>query len=445
MAARETWATRLGFLVAAIGSAVGLGNIWQFPFKTASNGGAAFVFFYLVAVFLIGFPAMLAEFSLGRRTHRNAIDAFTELGHRQWRVIGALAILIAFWIMSYYSVVGGWVIRYIGGSATGAYFGDAAGYFGQVSSGVPAIALHALFLLITIGIVALGVERGIEAATKLMVPSIVVLMIALAVWAFTLGGAGAGYTYFLSPDFGAILDNAGTSIPFAVSQAFFTLSLGMGIMITYSSYIGEDDNLTIDGSIIVVVNTLIGVLAGLVVFPILFAQGIDPNTEAAAAVFIAVASAFGQLPAGQILGVIFFAVVLIAALSSAISLTEVVVSYANDNYGISRPKLAGGIGLGIFVLGLPSAWDTAWLTWFDNIAYQLLLPLSVLLVAIFVGWVIGRDALDELEQGTDGLPTFGPLWLWAVRLVVVIGVLFTLALGIDTLFLADDPAIVPPV
>jgi len=444
MSDRETWASRLGFLFAAIGSAVGLGNIWQFPFKTAANGGAGFLLVYLIAVFLIGFPALLGEFVLGRRTNRNAIDAFAQLGHRQWRIVGGLGVAAGFWILSYYNVVGGWVIRYTIDSATGAYFDAPGEYFGAVSAGPEAVAFQALFILAVVGIVALGIEDGIEKATKVMVPSIVVLMLALAAWALTIPGGGAGYDYFLSPDFGTLADNIGTVVPFAVGQAFFTLSLGMAIMVTYSSYISEEDNLAVDGGIIVVTNTLIGVLAGLVVFPILFANNVDPATEGPSAIFVAMASAFAELPGGRLLGVLFFGVVLIAALSSAISLLEVTVAYAVDNYGVSRVKLSAAVGAGLFVLGLPSAWDTAWLTWFDNFAYQLFLPLSVLLVIVFVGWVLGERALDELRQGMNEAGWFGPTWLWTVRLVVIAGVALTLVLGVQTMFLGSEPAAVPP-
>jgi NSS family neurotransmitter:Na+ symporter len=445
MTERETWATRVGFLVAAIGSAVGLGNLWQFPFKTAANGGAGFVVFYLVAVLLVGFPALLAEFVVGRRTHINAIDAFERLGHREWRFIGVVGVATGFWILSYYNVVGGWVMRYILGSATGAYFGDPAAYFGAVSSGPEAVLAQFLFLSIAVGIVALGIEDGIEKATKLMVPSIVILMIVLAAWVTTLDGAMAGYGYFLSPDLDVMLANAGSVVPFAVGQAFFTLSLGMAIMLTYSSYIDEDDDLPFDGGVIVVTNTLIGVLAGLVVFPILFANGIQPGAEGgASALFVATASGFAQLPFGRVLGVLFFAVVLIAALSSAISLLEVSVAYVTDNYGYSRPKLALGVGVGLFVLGLPSAMDTAWLTWFDTFAYSLFLPLSVLAMVVFVGWVLAADAVDELRQGAGDLSRFGPLWLWVLRLVVPAGVLLTLVLGFQDLFLGSDPAAFAP-
>ena len=439
---RETWATRLGFIVAAIGSAVGLGNIWQFPFKTGTNGGAAFLVFYLVAVVLIGMPAMLAEFTIGRRSKANVIDAFDRLGQRQWRFVGILAAFTGFWILSYYSVVGGWVGRYIVGSATGAYFGDPGTYFGTVSAGIPAVAAMLVFLAITVGIVALGVQRGIELATKVMVPSILVLMVGLAIWAVTLEGAGPAYEYFLLPELDSLLDNAATAIPFAVGQAFFTLSLGMGIMVTYSSYIGEDDDLGIDGGIIVVVNTLVGILAGLVVFPILFANGVDPNTSGPAALFVAVASAFGQVPFGEVVGVVFFGVVLIAALSSAISLLEVTVSWATDVYDVSRPVLAVGVGTALFVLGLPSAWDTAWLTWFDNLAYQLFLPMTVLYILILVATVFASETVDELRAGSGLGEWFPTTWLWLVRTVVIVGVVLTLGLGMQTLFL--DGAAAPP-
>jgi NSS family neurotransmitter:Na+ symporter len=441
MSQRATWATRVGFLVAAIGSAVGLGNIWQFPFKTATNGGAVFLVVYLLAVVGIGMPALLAEFVVGRKTKTNAVDAFTQLGHPGWRYIGGFGAFIGFWIVSYYSVVGGWVGQYIIGSAQGAYFGSPGEYFGAVSAGPEAILFHGLFMAATVGVVALGVNDGIERATKVMVPSIVVLMIGLAAWAATQPGAGAGYEYFLNPDFGTLVANAGDVIPFAVGQAFFTLSLGMAIMITYSSYLGEDTSLPFDGGVIVVMNTLVGVLAGLVVFPILLSSGVDPETSGPEAIFVAVANAFGQVPAGRILGVVFFGVVLIAALSSAISLLEVVVSFATDRLDASRPALAVGTGAVLFVMGLPSAWDTAWLGWFDTLAYKLFLPLSVLLLVLFVGWVLGYEAVGELREGST-LVALGPVWLWTLRLLVIAAVLGTLGLGLNTLVFGGE--IVPP-
>jgi NSS family neurotransmitter:Na+ symporter len=433
MSQRETWATRVGFILAAVGSAVGLGNVWQFPFQTGANGGAAFIVVYLAAVFLIGFPAMLAEFVVGRRAERNPIDAFARLGHRNWRIVGVLGTISAFWILSFYSVVGGWVIRYIGGSATGAYFSGSEAYFGTISAGPEAVGFHALFMALTVGVVAFGVTDGIERSTKLMVPSIVLLLGGLAVWALSLDGGAAGYVYYLSPDFDVLFSNFDTILPAAVGQAFFTLSLGMGAMLTYASYIGRDDSLPADGATIVVLNTLVGLLAGLVVFPILFSLGIDPGSGGLGAAFITLAGAFAQLPAGNVLGVVFFVVLLLAALSSAISLLEVVTSYLVDNTNYSRATLAGGLGAAIFALGVPSAYGLSILAWYNAIAYNFLLPLSVFCLLVFVGWVDTGDAVDELRRGTDLSERGATAWLWFVRTLVPLGVLVTLLLGIQAL------------
>jgi NSS family neurotransmitter:Na+ symporter len=442
MTERETWASRVGFVLAAVGSAVGLGNIWQFPFKTGQFGGASFLLVYLVAAVGIGLPALLAEFVVGRRANRNTIDAFGALGGRRWKLVGALGLAIGFWILSYYSVVGGWVIRYLAASPTGAYFGDASGFFGAVSAGPDALVTHAIFMACTVGVVAFGVENGIERATKVMVPSVLLILAGLAAYAFTLDGAGAGYAYFLSPDLAALSNNLGDIVPFAVGQAFFSLSLGMGAMVTYASYVDGEDSLVADAGSIVLLNTLVGVLAGLVVFPLLFAQGIDPNTSGPGAVFVSVAGAFANVPAGRLLGTAFFAVVLVAALSSAISLLEVVVSYVVDNTRVGRVPAATGIGGALFLLGVPSALSTAWLGWFDTLAYNLLLPTSVLCILLFVGWKLGREALTEMLRGSGLDRRVGRTWLWTVRVVVIVAVVGTLALGLQTLFVGS--AIVPP-
>ncbi|MFC4359168.1 sodium-dependent transporter [Halobium salinum] len=437
MSERETWTSRLGFILAAVGSAVGLGNIWQFPFQTATNGGAAFLVVYLLAVLAIGFPAMLAEFVVGRRAERNPIDAFGRLGHGNWKFAGAIAAFTAFWILSFYSVVGGWVIRYIFGSATGAYFGAPSEYFGAIAAGPDALALHAVFMALTVGIVAAGVDDGIERATKLMVPSIIVLLVGLGAWAATLPGSGPGYAYYLAPDLGALTTNFWSILPNAVGQAFFTLSLGMGAMITYASYLGEDDSLAGDGVTIVALNTLVGLLAGLVAFPVLFAIGIEPSQSGLGAAFEMLAGAFGQLPSptGAILGVVFFFTLLLAALSSAISLLEVVTSYVVDNYDYGRPTVAVALGTGIFLLGVPSAFGVSNLGWYNAIAYNLLLPLSVLLLLLFVGWVYADGAIGELRQGSTLGEGFNRGWLWWIRVVVPVGVLVTLLLGLQSLAL----------
>jgi NSS family neurotransmitter:Na+ symporter len=435
MSDRETWTTRLGFILASVGSAVGLGNIWRFPFQTATNGGAAFLFVYLVAVLVIGLPAILAEFVVGRRAELSAIGAFDELGHPGWRAVGALGVFTGLWTLSYYSVVGGWVIRYVGESVTGSYGTTPQAFFGSVSVGPTAVALHGLFMLLTVSIVAFGIEEGIERATTVMVPAVVLILLGLAAYGATLPAAGAAYDYFLTPDFGTIVANAPSVIPAAVGQALFSLSLGFAVMITYASYIGDDDSLPVDGVSIAATNTFIGVLAGLVVFPLLFAQGVAPDTSGPGAVFVAIPTALSEFgAAGGPLGVAFFLVVLIAALSSAISLLEVVVSYLVDTHGFERKRTTVALGALLFVLGLPSAWADGWLGWFDGVAVNLLLPVAVLLVVFFVGWVLAEDAVDEFRRGAgDSLGGLAGAWLWSLRTVVLVAVLGTVALSLMAL------------
>jgi NSS family neurotransmitter:Na+ symporter len=435
MAERETWTSRVGFIFAAVGSAVGLGNIWQFPFQTAQNGGAAFLVVLLAVVFIIGFPAMLAEFVIGRQTKRNAIDAFRSLGSDDWRIVGIIGIFTSLVTLAFYSVVGGWVLRYIIASVTGAYAGNPQAYFEAVSAGWAALGFHALFMLLTIGVVAYGVADGIERSTKVMIPAIIILLLGLAVWASTLPNAAAGYEYYLSPDFDVVMNNIATILPAAVGQAFFTLSLGFGVMIAYASYLGQEDSLPTDGGSIVVINTFVGVLAGFVVFPILFSLGVEPGSGGTGAAFISLAGAFSKLPGGKILGLIFFVVLFFAALSSSISLLEAPVVYILDNYDYSRRTVAFGLGSIIFLVGIPAAFSGNYLTWYNAIVYNLLLPVSVLLVVLFLGWRIGPSITDELERGTLLSRNFSMGWLWWIRIVTPIAVTVTLILGIRSLLM----------
>jgi NSS family neurotransmitter:Na+ symporter len=439
MAERETWTSRIGFIFAAVGSAVGLGNIWSFPFRTATNGGSAFLAVYLLVVVLIGFPTMLVEFVIGRRGERNPIGAFKSLGYGQWSLAGGLGVFTSLVTLSFYSVVGGWVLSYIVGSVTGAYFGETGAYFGSVASGPVAIAAHATFMAATIGIVAFGVTDGIERATTFMIPAILVLLVGLAAWAFTLDGASMGYSYYLSWDFDTIANNFWSIVPPAMGQAFFTLSLGFSVMIAYASYLGRDDSLPADGGAIVVINTIVALLAGFVIFPILFATGgrelaAGTGTGGSGVAFTALAGAFGSLPAGQVIGFVFFVILLFAALSSSISLLQVPVAFVTENYGYGRRSTALVMGVLIFVVGLLPAFGTNWLTLYNDVVFNLLLPIVVLLLAVFVGWVANADSMDELGRGSSLGASFKVFWLWWVRTVVPIAVLVTLYLGVDALY-----------
>ena len=430
---REQWSTRAGFILAAIGSAVGLGNIWRFPFVTGEGGGAGFLFVYVLFVALIGLPAILVEFVVGRRTRRNPVGAMTDIGRGGWKYVGWIFIVTTFVIMSYYSVIAGWTIRYTILGIQDGYADNpvAAGeQFASLAQGPEAMAFHALFLLIIVAIVGVGIRRGIELAVKIMVPAIVGIVVALAAWASTLEEASAAYSYYLSPDFGVIAADWTTILPSAAGQAFFTLSLGFGIMITYASYLGEDRNLAADGAVIVVFDTAIAFLVGLIVFPILFTAGIDPGDPGVGAIFITLTAAFGELTAGGIIGTLFFGTVVVAALSSAISLTEVVVSYAIDEHGIARFRATVLVCSALFVLGLAPAYDIVLLELYDEFADGVLLVLGGLLLTTYVAWRWSGEAIEELSRGARNLGNFGTYWIWLARVPVIVVLFISLILGI---------------
>ena len=427
---RESWATRIGFVLAAVGSAVGLGNIWRFPFQVGQEGGAAFVVVYLAFVVVIGLPAMLVEFSIGRKTHLNPVGALREFGGGVWTYVGGLFVLIVFVILSYYSVVAGWILRYFVDSFTGAYMNQPAEHFVGIASGLDALFFHAVFMAGVIAIVALGVRSGIELAVKVMVPGIMVLVAGLAVYAFTLDGASEAYAYYLTPSLDSLLANWQSVLPAAAGQAFFTLSLGMGVMITYSSYLGEDRNLAVDTGAIMVLNTFVSFVTGLIVFPILFTAGIDPADPGAGAIFVTLAGALADIPFGSVIGVLFFGIVALAALSSAISLMEVAVSYLIDERDVGRKRATIGVGTATFVVGLPVTYDTVFVDLYDILAAQILLVAGALLLMVLVAWLNAEKAVEELERGIGELGLAGDAWVWLIRVPVMLVLAVSLYLGV---------------
>ena len=279
------------------------------------------------------------------------------------------------------------------------------------------------------GIVSLGIRNGLERAATVLVPTVVVLLVGLAAYGSTLSGAGAAYAYYLSPELSTLAGDAVDVLPAAAGQAFFTLSLGMGVMLTYASYLGEDRNLLVDSGIIVGIDTLIAVLAGLVVFPFLFTQEIAPGEGGAGAIFISLAAAFNQLPAGALIGTVFFVMLLLAALSSAFSIFEVVVSFVIDTFDVERAPASVGLAVVIFALGIPTALDLTYLDAYDLFANNILLILGGLLLSLFVGWVYADEAREEFQKGrsTGGFARF---WLFSVRYVVPVVLAITLALAV---------------
>lgn len=428
---RESWTTRLGFVLAAVGSAVGLGNVWRFPFQVGEGGGSAFLFVYLGFVLLIGFPAMLVELSLGRRTNLSPVGALREFGGGAWRYVGGLFVLIVFVIVSYYSVVAGWVLRYFVDSFTGAYLGRSGEHFGEIATGFDALFFHTVFMVGVVGIVALGVRKGIEVAVKLMVPAIAVILVALAAYGWTLNGAGAAYAYYLSPEFGTIAQNWTTILPAAAGQAFFTLSVGMGVMVTYSSYISEDRNLFEDAGGIVALDTFVAFTTGLVVFPILFTVGVDPGEPGPGAIFITLAGALSEIPFGAVVGALFFGIVALAAASSAISLLEVAVSHLIDQRGASRKRATVVVGTAAYIAGIPVAYDTVFVDLYDILAAQILLVAGAILLMVLVAWLHPQEAIDELEAGVGELGFLGGAWVWLVRIPVLVVLIVSLYLGVE--------------
>jgi len=421
--ARETWATRVGFILAAVGSAVGLGNIWRFPWVTAENGGSAFLLVYLVVVVAVGVPGLLGEFVIGRRAGRNPVGALRSLsGSRAWGVVGALSVVTGLALLSFYSVVGGWILRYFVDSVAGvvgsqpAYFADPGAHFGAIAFGPEAVGYHLAFLLLTAIIVLAGVRRGIEVGTMVMMPAVVLLLAALAVWASTRPGAGGGYAFLLRFDLDTVVRNLPSVLGPAAGQALFTLSVGAGTMITYASYLGENRSLPFDATVIATLNTGVGVLAGLVVFPLLFSLGVDPGGIEAGegALFVGLAGAFAQIPGGTLVAAGLFAVVTLAALSSSISMLEIPVSFVVDEFDVPRRRAVAGIFALVAVSGTVTALRPSIFGFVAGTLVDVLLTTGLIAFLLFVGWVLGREALAEYESGAGALARrVGPAWLLA--------------------------------
>ena len=410
---RGFWGSRLGFILAASGSAIGLGNVWKFPYIVGENGGGAFVLIYLVCIFIIGTPIMLAEFTLGRKTNLNPVGAFASLKPKSSFIgIGYMGVLAGFLILSFYGVVGGWTIAYVVKSVTGSVLSftspkEAGAFFGNfISNTGETLFYHALFMGVCIAIVLRGIHGGIEKACNILMPTLVLFLFLLMIRSLTLDGAMEGVAFYLYPDLSKI---NGNTVLIALGQAFFSLSLGMGCMITYGSYLSDKENLTSSTVYVVIFDTMIALLVGMVIFPAVFAMGLEP-AEGPSLVFSVLPTVFTSMPMGHVVSVIFFTLLAIAAITSGISLLEVVVAYFIDQRGWQRKKAVLIVGLAIFIFGVPSGLSfgamadikLAGMTFFDhvdNIASNYLLPLGGMLTAVFVGWVWGtKNAHVEIEK-----------------------------------------------
>ena len=437
---RGAWASNIGFILAAAGSAIGLGNIWKFPGKVGLHGGGTFIVVYLIIVALIGFSIMLAEITLGRKAQSNSVKAF-EVVSKKWSFIGKIGVTAAFIILSYYSVVGGWVLKYITTYLTGADFGgDTSAYFsGFVSQGVEPLIWHAAFMILTVSVVIKGVSAGIEKVSKILMPLLFIILIAITIRSVTLPGSEKGLEFLLQFNFSDINPSL---IVAALGQAFFSLSLGMAIMITYGSYVSKTDSLPKSVALIAILDTCIALLAGFAIVCAVFATNPDLIGESGGRLaFISLPNVFASMPFGNFFGLLFFLLLFFAAFTSAMSILEGIVAYVTETYKISRTKACCGLGTVMFVLGCgyslsQGAIPSLKLPWFDfanglqwlpmgnAMEYttdNLLIPLTAFCICIFVGWIWGpKQAAKEIKVGSDF--KLEKLWSFSIKYICPIAI-----------------------
>lgn len=411
---RDGFGSKLGIIAAAAGSAVGLGNIYRFPCELGNNGGGAFLLVYLLIVLCLGVPVMLSEFIIGRRAQKNPIGAFKKLRPRSgWPVIGYMGVLCAFIIMAFYSTVAGWTLEYIVKAVGNQFHGKELSVIEQEFAdfhdmGWKNVLWQAVFIFLTGFVVFKGVADGIEKYAKILMPVLVAILVVLGIRAVTLPGAKEGLAFLFKPDFSKI---TGSVLISALGQAFFSLSMGMGVLITYGSYIKKDDNLTTTALSVTLSDTLIAVLAGVVIFPAAFSFGVQP-TAGMGLVFNTLPMIFNQMAGGYFFCIIFFVLLAVAALTSTISLLEVIVAYFVEELRMSRRWATviaslGCMAIGVFAsLSLKSdtGFTIAGLSFFDSLDFisaKVLLPIGALFIVIFVGWVMGRKTFNE-EITNDG-------------------------------------------
>ncbi len=412
---RDSFGSKFGVIAAAAGSAVGLGNIWKFPYIAGIYGGAAFLFVYLGFILAIGMPVMLSELIIGRKSRRNAFGAFKILAPgTHWQYIGILGVSAAFLILSFYGVVAGWSVEYIVLSLQNGFANKSPEEISTmfstfITSPVNPVIYQLIFMLATGAIVIIGVKKGIEKYTKVLMPVLVVILLVLCAKSLSLENAKAGLNFLFKPDFSKL---TGDGILSALGHAFFTLSLGMGTLITYGSYIRRDNNLLNTVINVTVADTAIAILAGIAIFPAVFAFGIEPS-QGPGLIFITLPNVFHQMPGGAIFSFLFFVLLTVAALTSSISILEVVVAYFIEEFNMGR-KFSTVLAtvlislLGIICslsMGILSPFTIFGLNFFDLmdwISANLFLPIGGLFIAIFVGWFLGRKKVQKemLKGGT---------------------------------------------
>lgn len=443
------WSGRWAFVLAAVGSAVGLGNIWKFPYITGENGGGAFVLIYLVCIAIIGIPIMMAEVMLGRRGRSTPINTMRHMAadagaSGAWKWLGWMGMLAGFLILSFYSVIAGWALSYVPSMGSGNFAGQDADYVSQQFANLLASPgeltfWHTLFVIMTMVVVARGVRGGLEKAVRFLIPGLFMLMLVLVGYAMSMGSFMEAMDFLFTPDFSKI---SGTGVLVAMGHAFFTLSLGMGAIMIYGSYLPSGTSIAKTSITIAFADTLVALLAGLAIFPIVFANGLEPGAGPGL-IFETLPIAFAQMPGGTVVGTLFFILLVFAAWSSAISLIEPAVTWLVENKGMSRINACVWSGLATWALGLGTVlsfnyWaEIKWFfgkTFFDFLDFltaNIMLPLGGLLIAIFVGWVLPqKESRDELDM-SEGCNKYRA-WMFLVRYITPVAVIivFLRAIGL---------------
>ena len=459
-APRAQWGSRVGFVLAAAGSAVGLGNVWRFPYTVGEHGGGAFVLLFVLAIAFIGLPVLMAEFFLGRSTQLSPVGAYRKFSSpgSPWMLIGWMGVAAGFIILSYYSVVAGWCMHYAWVSVTESFVGQSPEevqdtFVGLVTNPGLSTMWHLIFMGLTISIVVAGVKGGIELWVKILMPVLFVLLLILLAYATTLDGFGEGLAFVFTPDFSKV---TGQSVLAALGQGLFSLSVGMGALIVYGSYLSKRDDVVGASLTVGLIDTVVAILAAVLLFPILFTVGQEPN-QGPGLVFVTLPIAFADMPGGLLLAPAFFILLTFAALTSAISLLEVTTSYFIDERGWSRTKAALGTGGLVALLGIPSALAASskifgegvkgifgmdWLDLFDFVASNIILPLGAMGISIFVAWYLDQRIREENFKAGTKLEFLFVGWVILLRFVVPIAVLFVFlnAIGVLDLFGSEtDP------
>lgn len=430
---RENWSSRIGFIMASAGSAIGLGNIWRFPYMVGDNGGGAFLIVYLICSLTIGLSVMIGEFTLGRRSGLAAVGAFKKY-NRNFTFVGFLGVLSAFLIMGFYPVVGGWSLAYIFKSFTGlladsSTIGDAFGAF--ITSPVEPIIWTILFLIMNLVIVAKGIASGIEKAGKILMPALFVILLLIAVKSLSLAGASEGLKFLFMPDFSKL---SGKTVLAALGQAFFSLSLGMGIMITYGSYLSKDEDLKHNATIVTLLDTGIALLAGIAIFPALFAFGMEP-TQGPGLVFVVVPQVFAAFGAlGPVFSALFFVALTVAALTSSISLLEAVVAYLIDERNVPRKKavtLSSAImvitcilsSLSLGAMSGVKIFGVGFFDLFDILTDKIFMALAGMIICIFIGWFMKKEDIKDEVTSNGKIPfSLFEIWYFLIKFIIPIAV-----------------------